>query len=47
MNRQSSTLNRHWTGALLLLAAISAAAQPARSRDEWVALAKGGFVLPP
>jgi uncharacterized protein DUF2785 len=48
MNRRSSLFNRQWTGAaLLLLAAISVAAQPVRSRDEWVALAKGGFVLPP
>ena len=41
--------NRHWTPAalVLLVAALSLAAQPAPSRDDWIALAKSGFVLPP
>jgi hypothetical protein len=52
MNRQSSVANRHWTrAAVLSLAALatvlSGAAQTGRSREEWMALATGGFVLPP
>jgi len=51
IDRQSSIAIRHWTRAALLLVALSitlsAAAQSVRGREDWMALAKGGFVVPP